>query len=45
MVDKNYYMSLLRAQMKNLISEIDKLRGDLNKGERDRQNLLIYEKK
>ncbi|MCP9257471.1 hypothetical protein DINM_000825 [Dirofilaria immitis] len=44
-VDKSYYMSLLRAQMNNLISEIDTLRGDLNKGERDRQNLLIYERR
>lgn len=45
MVDKSYYMSLLRAQMNNLISEIDNLHDELNKGERDRQNLLIYEKK
>ncbi|VDK78384.1 unnamed protein product [Onchocerca ochengi] len=44
-VDKSYYMSLLRTQMNNLMLEIDKLRGELNKGERDRQNLLIYEKK
>ncbi|VBB33161.1 unnamed protein product [Acanthocheilonema viteae] len=44
-VDKSYYMSLFRAQMNNLMNEIDKLRGELNKGERDRQNLLIYEKK
>ncbi|CAG9538814.1 unnamed protein product [Cercopithifilaria johnstoni] len=44
-VDKSYYMSLLRTQMNNLMSETDKLRGELNKGERDRQNLLIYEKK
>uniref|UniRef100_A0A915PS44 Uncharacterized protein n=1 Tax=Setaria digitata TaxID=48799 RepID=A0A915PS44_9BILA len=44
-VDKSYYMSLLRMQMNNLMTEIDKLRDVLNKGERDRQNLLIYEKK
>ncbi|VIO93015.1 Uncharacterized protein BM_BM8451 [Brugia malayi] len=44
-IDKSYYMSLFRAQMNNLMNEIDKLRDDLNRGERDRQNLLIYEKK
>uniref|UniRef100_A0A8R1XQY6 Intraflagellar transport protein 74 homolog n=1 Tax=Onchocerca volvulus TaxID=6282 RepID=A0A8R1XQY6_ONCVO len=33
-VDKSYYMSLLRTQMNNLMLEIDKLRGELNKGER-----------
>uniref|UniRef100_A0AAF5PVW8 Intraflagellar transport protein 74-like protein n=2 Tax=Wuchereria bancrofti TaxID=6293 RepID=A0AAF5PVW8_WUCBA len=44
-IDKSYYMSLFRAQMNNLMNEINKLRDDLNKGERDRQNLLIYEKK
>ncbi|VDO52960.1 unnamed protein product [Onchocerca flexuosa] len=44
-VDKSYYMSLLRTQMNIMMIEIDKLRGELNKGERDRQNLLIYEKK
>ncbi|EJW72175.1 hypothetical protein WUBG_16913, partial [Wuchereria bancrofti] len=43
-IDKSYYMSLFRAQMNNLMNEINKLRDDLNKGERDRQNLLIYEK-
>lgn len=44
-VDKSYYMSLLRVQMNNLISEIGKLRDELNKGERDRQSLLIYERR
>ncbi|EFO20568.2 hypothetical protein LOAG_07923 [Loa loa] len=44
-VDKSYYMSLLRTQMNNLMSEIEKLHSDLSKGECDRQNLLIYEKK
>ncbi|VDM99142.1 unnamed protein product [Thelazia callipaeda] len=44
-VDKNYYISLLRAQMNSLKQEIHQLHSELSKGESDRQNLLIYEKK
>lgn len=44
-VDKSYYISLLRAHMNNLVNEIKKLSEELEKCEQDRQNLLIYEKK
>uniref|UniRef100_A0A0N5AH94 Intraflagellar transport protein 74 homolog n=1 Tax=Syphacia muris TaxID=451379 RepID=A0A0N5AH94_9BILA len=44
-VDKSYYLSLLRSHMNNLCTEIENLKHELEKGERDRQDLLIYEKR
>ncbi|VDD92970.1 unnamed protein product [Enterobius vermicularis] len=43
-MDKSYYMSLLRAKLNSLLAEIDSLRKEVEKGERDRQDLYIYEK-
>lgn len=44
-MDKSYYMSLLRAKLNSLLAEIDSLRKEVEKGERDRQDLYIYEKR
>ncbi|VDM26773.1 unnamed protein product [Toxocara canis] len=44
-LDKSYYVSLLRQKSNSLISEIESLKKELDRGERDRQNLMIYEKR
>ncbi|VDK43395.1 unnamed protein product [Anisakis simplex] len=44
-LDTSYYISLLRQKSSELSSEIEMLRKELDRGERDQQNLMIYERR
>ncbi|TMS34831.1 hypothetical protein L596_002345 [Steinernema carpocapsae] len=43
--DKSYYMGVIRQKINMLKSEIDVLSREVSRGERARQNLIIYEQK
>uniref|UniRef100_A0A914W2R0 Uncharacterized protein n=1 Tax=Plectus sambesii TaxID=2011161 RepID=A0A914W2R0_9BILA len=43
--DKSYYMGMLRAKINDLNREIDTLNKELERGNHDRDNFLIYEKR
>uniref|UniRef100_A0A9J2PHI7 IF rod domain-containing protein n=3 Tax=Ascaris TaxID=6251 RepID=A0A9J2PHI7_ASCLU len=44
-LDKSYYVSLLRQKTNSLLLETETLKKELDRGELNRQNLTIYEKR
>ncbi|KAK0395151.1 hypothetical protein QR680_001141 [Steinernema hermaphroditum] len=43
--DKTYFVGIIRTKINALNSEIESLSREVDKGERDRQNLVVYEQK
>uniref|UniRef100_A0A1I7YRV7 Intraflagellar transport protein 74 homolog n=1 Tax=Steinernema glaseri TaxID=37863 RepID=A0A1I7YRV7_9BILA len=43
--DKTYFVGVIRTKINALRSEIEMLSREVDKGERDRQNLIVYEQK